>query len=181
MDPGNLFERRGYIYGKQDGTWDIGIIQRYLPDEQPQLAARADAVPLPGLAAALRKVVSVARGSTAYCPHWLDRARVASSPWWLTCPATRPDASGIVTSAAAQQARQTGNVYYVGTGTGLVSAINSPPGNGRFYSVTPHGEWSLHSGALTRPLTDPPILQAEAAPTTRPRPVTTRQAAGRRR
>jgi hypothetical protein len=181
MDPGNLFERRGYLYDKHDGIWDIGIIQRYLPDEQSQLISRANARPLAGLPAALRQAVSVARGSTAYCPHWLERVRVATSPWWLTCPTTKPDASSIVTSAAAQRARETGTVYFVYAGTGLVTAVNSAPGSERFYSVTSDGDWSLHSGALTRPLITSPVLQTEPPPAARRRPVAARQTAGRRR
>jgi hypothetical protein len=181
MDPGNLFERRGYLYDKQDGTWDIAIIQRYLPDEQLQLVSRADARPLAGLPAALRQAVSVARGSTAYCPHWLERTRGATSPWCLTCPAVRPDASGIITSAAEQRARETGSVCFVHTGNGLVTAVNSAPGTGRFYSVTSDGDWSLHSGPLTCPLAAAPVLQADPPPPARRRPAVARQTAGRRR
>jgi hypothetical protein len=181
MDPGNLFERRGYLYGKQDGTWDIGIIQRYLPEEQAQLTSRADARPLAGVPAALRQAVSVARGSTAYSPHWLERARGTTSPWCLTCPTTRPDASASITSAAAHQARETGTVYFVYAGAGLVTAVNSAPGSGRFYSVTSGGDWSVHSGALTRPLITAPVSQSVPPPATRRRPVAARQTAGRRR
>jgi hypothetical protein len=181
MDPGNLFERRGYLYDKQDGTWDIGIIQRYLPDEQAQLISRADARPLAGVPAALRQAVSVARGSTAYSPHWLERARGTTSPWWLTCPTTRPDASGVITSAAAYQARETGTVYFVYATPGGVTTVNSAPGSGRFYSVTSDGDWSLHSGALTRPLITTPVFHTEPPPEARRRPVAARQAAGRRR
>jgi hypothetical protein len=180
MDPGNLFERRGYLYDKQDGTWDIGILQRYLPDEQPQLMSRADARPRAELPAALRQAVSVARGSTAYCPHWLERATVATSPWWLTCPTTSPDASATTTSAAAQQARETKTVYFVYTRTGLFTTVNSVPGSGRFYSVTPDGDWSLHSGAVTCPLGAAPVLQTEPPPARR-RPVAARQITARRR
>jgi hypothetical protein len=181
MDPGNLFERCGYLHGKQDGSWDIGIIQRYQPDEQPQLITRASARTLTELPAALRQAVSVARGSTAYCPHWLDRARAAASPWWLTCPVTRPDASGIITAAAAQQAGETGTVYFVYTGTGLITAINSPPGNGRFYSITPDSDWSLHSAGLTCPLSTAPVLPTGPPPATRRPPAAPRQTAGKRR
>jgi hypothetical protein len=181
MDPGNLFERRGYLYDKQDGTWDIGIIQRYLPDEQAQLISRADARPLAGVPAALRQAVSVARGSTAYAPHWLERARGTTSPGSFTCPMTRPDASGIITSTAAQQARETGTVYFVYAGTGMVTAVSTAPGSRRFHSVTSDGDWSLHSGALTRPLITAPVLQTEPPPAARQRPVAARQTAGRRR
>jgi hypothetical protein len=181
MDPGNLFERRGYLHGNQDGTWNIGILQRYLPDEQPQPITRASARTLAELPAALRLAVTVARGSTAYCPHWLDQARVAASPWSLTCPVTRPDASGIITAAAAQQASETGTVHFVCTGTGLITAVNSPPGSGRFYSVTPDGDWSLHSGGQTCPLSTAPVLPTGPPPVAHRPPVTQRQTTGRRR
>jgi hypothetical protein len=181
MDPGNLFERRGYLYDKQDGTWNVGIIQRYQPDEQPQLTSRADARRLTELPGALREAVSVARGSTAYCPHWLERATTATLPWLFTCPTSWPDASTIITSAAAQQAREAETVHFVYTGADLVAAVNSAPGSGRFYSVTPDGDWSLHSGALTCPLSTAPILQTEPPSATRRRPMAVRQTAARQR
>jgi hypothetical protein len=179
MLPGNLFERRGYLYDKLDGTWDAGIVQRYLPHEEPQLIARADATQLAMLPGALRQVVSVARGSTAYCPHWLERARVLTAPWRLTRPMARPDAADTIISGAARHARDTRAVSFVFTGAGLVTAASNPPGSAWFYSVTPEGDWALHNGPLTRPITTAPVLQTEP-PAPRRRPAAARQAARRR-
>jgi hypothetical protein len=180
MDPGNLFERRGYLYDKQDGTWDIGILQRYLPHEKIATAASADARPLAGLPAALRDSVALARGGNAYCPHWLERSRYETPPWRLVRPLASPAAAAIVNAGAERRARETEAVHFVYTGSGLVTAVNSASGSGRFYSVTPDGDWSLHHGARTLPLAAPPELGTDS-PAVRRRPAAARQTAGLRR
>ena len=180
MDPGNLFERRGYLYDKQDGTWDLRIVQRYLPHELIATAARADARLVAALPAALQDAVSLARGSNAYCPHWLERSRPQTPPWRFARLLPDPAAATAVTEGVARRARETQTVHFVYAGSGLLTAVNSAPGSGRFYSVTPDGKWSLHHGARTRPLAASPELGTEPG-TARRRSVVARQAAGVRR
>jgi len=151
LDPGNLFERSGLLRDNLDGSYNLGISQRYRPHETGICvsAATASIVDLPGR---LRAAVEFARQRDAYLPHWLETRRRETPEWSREFSVSQiRDA----TAAAAARARESAAVIYVAAGQGRVTCANNPPGAGEFFSVTPGGDWSLHRGTATRPLTVP--------------------------
>ncbi|MBV9444663.1 MAG: hypothetical protein JO345_02010 [Streptosporangiaceae bacterium] len=155
LDPGNLFERHGLLRDYLDDSYGLGISQRYRPHETLVGVAGASAsiVDLPDQ---LRAAVTFARDRDAHLPHWLETRRRESPAWSIDYPPNDAAAASDATATTADRARDTGITHYLFTDHARVISGNNPPETGRFFSVTPAGDWSVHWETHTRPLSAAP-------------------------
>jgi hypothetical protein len=178
LDPGHLFERRGSVCDHLGGSYTVVIAQRYQPSQPLADAVRATVPSAAELPGALRTALAFASGREGYTPHWLDRYTVQLPRWSHTYLAPQ---SGAAATMTIDMAESTGAVHYLYALSGQLTSTNNAPGIGRFFSVTPDGDWSMHQGAQTMPLATVPSAATLAVIPTRRPPAPARSLARRAR
>jgi hypothetical protein len=157
LESGEAFERRGFIgYDPAEG-FSVQIAERYLPQH--------DLAPVCGCAGLPASRVAVTVLEEAGYAQVRETGRVH---WWFSHPgqepaySTRP-AAGLAALEAASYATLRETACFVHQGPGGYHYAANPPAFGTgFFSVTSHGEWSLHQREDTRPLDSAPDARAFA-------------------
>ena len=81
IDPGNAFQRHGYLRSFDGARFIIGMGERYLPDDKNSHVCGSDGVPADDIPDQLRTLATWARASDADRGHWLD-SRPPFKPDW---------------------------------------------------------------------------------------------------
>ena len=154
MDPGRAFERFGTIEDVGGDWYSVEIRERYRPSDQLVLISGAFGMSAPEVPDELRGAAGRAYSRTATNPHWRDafHERVASEVLGVWQDTT---ADGIrqMTESLADLARADDAAYFAYAREDQYECVNTlPPDVRSFLSVTPQGNWSLHSGVETYPV-----------------------------
>lgn len=162
MDPGRAFERRGAITGTGGGRYEIGIADRHLPGDPLADVAGTAAMRAADVPDELRRAASDAWTRAAAWPHWRDTLDGTEPELLSEWPG--PAASHYMSLVTERTAEDTTTVCFLYCGDGWTRCATAPPRDTvTLLSVTPQGEWSLHHGLDTYPLTghpDGPTLAA---------------------
>ena len=144
LDPGNAFERRGYIRSAGGGRFLIGMAERYLPDGERAHVCGSDGLPAGDVPDQLRAASGWAYTWDGERDHWLDARAPLSPACSRRC---------VSLHVAQSLARELEVAHYVSLEAGKLICANNPPRDwGLFFSVTNRGDWSLHRGPETYPL-----------------------------
>jgi len=157
IDPGNAYQRRGYVRNIEGAQFNIGVAERYLPDGPRRYLCGSDGIPAGDVPDQLRAASGWAYTWDADRDHWLD-ARPRHTPAWS---GRRRDITSAA-EAAAQRARAEHLTHYLYPRAGRFVYATNPPAEGAFFSVTLRGDWSAHHGRETYPLETAPDDTASA-------------------
>lgn len=157
LDPGNAFERRGYVRRSGGTGFLIGISERYLPDGDRRRVCGGDGIPAVEVPDQLMTASGWAYTQDAGRDHWRD-ARQRLEPAWSDDRLAATAGNTAATAWAAQQrARQEHTTHYVYEEAGRFVHGNNPPGPGRScFSVTMRADWAIHRDRETYPLETAP-------------------------
>ena len=155
LGPGRMFARHGFIRADGHRRFTVGIAQRHHPSAQLGWLVYAAGIVPDQIRDTIRELALNADDRVRDLRHWRSVTATAYGPDW-TWPLTSPEAFKRAASTAAGQATRTGEHRFLhGSGDGF-GYFTGPPDARTFWSVTPHGEWSLHTGQRTRPLSRSP-------------------------
>jgi hypothetical protein len=159
MDPGYSFERRGLVLLDR-GTFRIGIDDRYRPGDGLEHMAAGRGTREPQVPDELRRLAGDAWTLSTARPHWRDSLAGRTAKVLRTWP-------GIGSAAAleaAKTARDTAATCFLCWHGDRAECVTVPPHDcPGFLSVTPKGEWSVHTGTSTYPMSRPPDATVFAA------------------
>jgi hypothetical protein len=159
LDPGRAYARHGYIRGV-DGGFTIGLLQRYLPGDNPDEITGVHGVVFRDVPDEVRAASARAYDLTRDRPHWRETCPEQTPEWTKRQPGLTPADTIRAAETAQERARDTYQASYVTvTPDGLICS-NNPPSVKSFLSVTPPGPWSLHTGPHTYPIDGTPDASA---------------------
>jgi hypothetical protein len=157
LEPGEAFERRGFIRHDPAEGFSVAIAERYLPQHDLVLVCGCTGVSASRVAATVLEAADYAQIRETGRVHWWF-----SHPDQVPAYGTRP-AADLAALAAASYAAERETACFLHQGPGGYHFANNPPGFGTgFFSVTSHGEWSMHQGEDTCPLDSAPGASAFA-------------------
>jgi hypothetical protein len=157
LDPGSAFQRRGYVRSTDGTRFLVGISERYLPDGPRAEVCGSTGIPAADVPDQLRTASGWAHTWDRERDHWYD-ARPRLTPAWK---GSRRDigrrSAELAAETAAERAWQYNITHYLHAEPGRFWYGSNPPGpQTAFYSVTLHGDWSLHQDRRTYPLANAP-------------------------
>lgn len=155
LDPGDAFERYGYVRPGTSGDARLELFQRYQPDSDLAWLGHRDI----GRSVTwdLRSLVNQANSQETR-PHWRRDYRPAEPEWTRVIPVTARSDAADAPKAVTGHARSTGVAHFLWhSPEGLVCG-NGALGSSVVLSVNPLGEWALHHGPDTLPFKGEPDL-----------------------
>jgi hypothetical protein len=163
IDPGNAFERHGYLRTFDGTRFLIGIAERYLPSDKNTHVCGSDGIPASDIPGQLRTLSGWAYTWDTNREPWRFAYRRRIPAW-----SAQHKVITTATFAAGQCASQEHVTYYLCGRPGEYTYSNHPPGTATpFYSITPLGDWSLHDGTATYPMAAAPDASSVARHTSR--------------
>jgi hypothetical protein len=158
LDPGHVFERIGRLHQYPTRALHLSVEQRYRPDDEMTRLGN-ETVSASSFTADLRKLVDYANWWESGA-HWRVTYNRQAPEWSFALPMTGDDAVREAWTRTAATARDRGIAHYMWRSSGELTCANNPPSSGVMFSVNPLGEWSLHRGRVTVPLSRPPDAAA---------------------